>query len=74
MCAGCLEGHGRKGDGVIINISSIAGRNGEGVDAGVYAAAKGGMITYSKSLAWEFTHYGVRVDAINPGLIDTPFH
>ena len=63
-----------RGDGVIINVSSIAGRNGGGADAGVYAAAKGGLITYTKSLALGLTQYGIRVNGINPGLIDTPFH
>jgi 3-oxoacyl-[acyl-carrier protein] reductase len=63
-----------RGDGVIINVSSIAGRNGGGADAGVYAAAKGGLITYTKSLASGLTQYGIRVNGINPGLIATPFH
>lgn len=63
-----------RGNGVIVNVGSIAGRNGGGADAGVYAAAKGGMITYTKSLASGLTQYGIRVNGINPGLIATPFH
>ena len=60
--------------GCIINVTSIAGRNGGGPGSGVYAAAKGGMITYNKSLAKELAPHGIRVNAIAPGIIDTPYH
>jgi 3-oxoacyl-[acyl-carrier protein] reductase len=60
--------------GAIINVVSIAGRNGGGPGAGPYAAAKGGLITYTKSLAKELAPHGVRVNAISPGVIHTPFH
>lgn len=60
--------------GSIINIVSIAGRNGGGAGAGAYATAKGGLITYTKALAKELAPHNVRVNGVSPGVIDTPFH
>jgi 3-oxoacyl-[acyl-carrier protein] reductase len=60
--------------GAIVNIVSIAGRNGGGPGAGPYSSAKGGLITFTKSLAREMAPHGVRVNAVSPGVIDTPFH
>lgn len=60
--------------GSIVNVVSIAGRNGGGPGAGAYATAKGGLITFTKSLAKELAPLGVRVNAVSPGVIDTPFH
>jgi 3-oxoacyl-[acyl-carrier protein] reductase len=60
--------------GVIINIVSIAGRNGGGPGAGAYAAAKAALISFTKSMAKELAPFGIRVNAVSPGVIDTPFH
>ncbi len=60
--------------GCIINVSSIAGRNGGGHGAAAYAAAKGGLLTYTKGLAKELAPHGVRVNGIAPGVIATPYH
>jgi 3-oxoacyl-[acyl-carrier protein] reductase len=60
--------------GAIINVGSIAGRQGGGPGAGPYAAAKAGLVALTKSLAKELAPLGVRVNAISPGVIDTPFH
>ena len=60
--------------GCIINVSSIAGRNGGGPGAAAYAAAKGGLLTYTKGLAKELAPHGVRVNGIAPGVISTPYH
>jgi len=63
-----------KGAGVIINVTSIAGRNGGAPGSIHYSAAKGAMITMNKGLAKEFANQGIRVNGVSPGVIDTPFH
>jgi len=60
--------------GCIINVTSIAGRNGGGPGAAAYSAAKGGLLTYTKSLAKELAPHGIRVNGIAPGVIATPYH
>ena len=60
----------RKRTGSIINMSSIVGIHGNGGQVN-YAASKGGLIAYSKSLAAEVGSRGVRVNAIAPGFIAT---
>ena len=60
--------------GCIINVTSIAGRNGGGPGAAAYAAAKGGLLTYTKGLAKELAPHGIRVNGIAPGIIATPYH
>ena len=59
------------GFGRIINISSEAGRMGSRGGA-VYAAAKGGVIAFTKSIARENGHKGITANVIAPGPIDTP--
>ena len=60
--------------GAIINLVSIAGHNGGGPGAGTYATAKAGLTSFTKSLAKELAPHNVRVNAVSPGVIDTPFH
>ena len=57
----------------VINYTSIAAYNGGGPGAGIYAAAKGAKLTITKSMAKELIKYGIRVNAISPGTIDTAF-
>jgi 3-oxoacyl-[acyl-carrier protein] reductase len=63
-----------KGAGCIVNVTSIAGRNGGAPGSIHYSAAKGAMITMNKGLAKEFANQGIRVNGVSPGVIDTPFH
>jgi NAD(P)-dependent dehydrogenase (short-subunit alcohol dehydrogenase family) len=59
-------------DGRIINIASVAGKRGGGLHGNsCYAAAKGGVIAFTKSLAREGGPYNIRVNAITPALIKT---
>lgn len=60
--------------GFIINTTSIAARHGGGGGALLYAAAKGFVSTVTRGLAKELIGSGVRVNAVAPGVIDTPFH
>lgn len=60
--------------GKIINLTSIAARNGGGVGAGHYSASKGGILTLSKNMAKELAPHGIHVNAISPGIIETRFH
>jgi 2-hydroxycyclohexanecarboxyl-CoA dehydrogenase len=57
--------------GKIVNISSDAGRVGS-LGETVYAAAKGGLIAFTKSLAREMARYGINVNCVCPGPTDTP--
>jgi 3-oxoacyl-[acyl-carrier protein] reductase len=59
-------------DGRIINIASVAGKRGGGLHGNsCYAAAKGGVIAFTKSIAREGGPYNIRVNAITPALIET---
>ena len=62
------------GQGKIVNISSDAGRVGS-MGETVYAAAKGGLIAFTKSLAREMARHRINVNCVCPGPTDTPlFH
>ena len=59
-------------DGTIINIASVAGKRGGGLHGNAcYAASKGGVIAFTKSIAREGGPYNIRVNAVAPALIET---
>jgi 3-oxoacyl-[acyl-carrier protein] reductase len=60
--------------GCVVNVSSIAARNGGGIGATAYASAKAALTAMTKGLAREFGPAGIRVNAVEPGTIDTNYH
>jgi 3-oxoacyl-[acyl-carrier protein] reductase len=60
----------KQGGGKIINISSTAGQRGEALHSH-YAATKGGIISFTKSLSTELGPYNIRVNSVAPGWVDT---
>lgn len=69
-----LRGMAERRTGVVINVSSVAARNGGGLGALAYASAKAALSTMTKGLAKEFAPHGIRVNAVSPGTIDTNYH
>lgn len=64
----------RQGGGFIINTTSIAARNGAGPGAGLYGSSKSFVANVTRGMAKELTGAKIRVNAVAPGIIDTPFH
>ena len=58
----------------IINYTSIAAWNAGGPGAGIYGTSKAGVQALTRALAKDLAEYGIRVNAVSPGTIDTPFH
>ncbi|EFN74225.1 Estradiol 17-beta-dehydrogenase 8 [Camponotus floridanus] len=65
-----IEGHATKNSS-IINISSIAAINGY-AEVSIHSASKAGVIAMTKSASLEFGQFGIRVNTVLPGFIDTP--
>jgi 3-oxoacyl-[acyl-carrier protein] reductase len=70
MTKSCVRSMLRKRWGRIVNIVSVSGISGH-VGQTNYSAAKGGLIAFTKALALEMATYGVTVNAVAPGLVDT---
>lgn len=66
--------HLKKSGGFVINTTSIAARNGANNGAGLYGSSKSFVSNVTRGLAKEWIKYGIRVNAVAPGVITTPFH
>ncbi len=64
----------RQGKGRIINMTSVAARNGGARGSVAYATAKGGVSTLTRAMAKELVGAGILVNGVAPGIITTPFH
>lgn len=64
----------KRNGGRIINITSVAARNGGGPGSVAYATSKGGVSTMTRAMAKELVSEGILVNAVAPGVITTPFH
>lgn len=71
ICKYALPYLRQRGGGAIVNVSSDAGINGNCLCT-TYCASKGAVTTFTKALALESIHYGVRANCICPGDVDTP--
>ncbi|WP_419997407.1 glucose 1-dehydrogenase [Streptomyces boninensis] len=67
----CLGPMREAGGGSVVNVSSVAGLMGIARTGG-YGASKWGLRGLSKTAALEFGEYGIRVNSVHPGMIDTP--
>lgn len=66
--------HLKRQGGFIINTTSIAARHGGSGGAGLYGSAKAFVSNVTRGLAKELIPFGIRVNAVAPGVIETPFH
>jgi len=76
ICTGAAALHMRKqgSGGAIVNVTSVAARHGGGPGASLYAGSKGFVSTMTRGLAKELVKDRIRVNAVAPGVIATPFH
>jgi len=70
MCRGVIEGMRERKFGRIVNVGSLNGQAGQYGQVN-YAAAKSGIHGFTKALALESAAYGVTVNAVAPGYVDT---
>lgn len=74
LCRAFVPMMRRNGGGAIVNLSSISARTGGAGGSVLYSSAKAALSTFTRGLAVELATSEIRVNAVSPGLIDTPFH
>lgn len=62
----------RAGGGSIVNIASIAAFSTASRHNTIYAASKGAIVSFTRALVYELSPHGIRVNAVAPGIVDTP--
>jgi 3-oxoacyl-[acyl-carrier protein] reductase len=62
----------RNGGGSIVNIASVAAFSTASLHNNVYAATKGAIVSLTRALVYELSPHGIRVNALAPGIVDTP--
>ncbi len=68
----CMKPMKAAGYGRIVNLSSVSAKRGGGIFGGAhYSAAKAGVLAFSKNLSREISRYGVTINSVCPGLINT---
>jgi NAD(P)-dependent dehydrogenase (short-subunit alcohol dehydrogenase family) len=71
-CRALLPGMAARGRGVVVNVSSLAGRSKSANGGLAYTSSKAGLLGLTRHLAFDYGPRGVRVNAICPGGVDTP--
>jgi 3-oxoacyl-[acyl-carrier protein] reductase len=74
LCREIVPGMRARGCGTIVNLTSISARNGGSLGSGLYSSTKAYVSTFTRALAKELVKDGIRVNAVAPGVIDTPIH
>ena len=60
----------KQASGAIVNMGSVSGHVGQ-INHAIYGATKGAIIAFTRAVAWEVAHHGIRVTSISPGSVDT---
>ena len=71
LCKHVLPVMKRQRSGAIVNLASVSGHVGQ-TDHAVYGATKGALLSFTRALAWEAAPFGIRVNSVSPGSVDTP--
>lgn len=72
LCGRVMADENKERGGSIVNIASTAGVSVPLVDRAAYCASKAGVVGFARECAREFAAYGIRVNTVLPGIIDTP--